>query len=693
VAENAECHHWHSWCGKFAKLDCKRRLIPVTGREHQAAGQMPRRLFHYNAGFLRDRRLRRILTLAGHTLHLGWPGQGDGVVVWGRSPFAGRGERVAARAGVPLIRVEDAFLRSVKPGRAGDAPIGLLIDDLGVHFDSATPSRLEHVLASHPLDDAGLLARAEGGMARLRAADLSKYNMHDPALAVPEAGYVLVVDQTRGDASIRHGGASDATFAQMLAAARADHPGKRIVIKTHPETSGGYRAGHFGAGDGALLTAAVSPWAVLAGAVAVYAVSSQLGWEAVLAGHRPVIFGQPWYAGWGVTDDRQPVLRRTRVLTPAQMFAAAMIVAPVWYDPCRDQLCSFETAVDHLEAQVRAFREDSAGHVAMGMRLWKRGRLQAVFGREKPLIFQDDPVRAQRLGRPLLVWAGKEPAGLTAPVVRRVEDGFLRSRGLGAELVPPLSLVTDSRGIYYDPTRTSDLEHLIAAPLPPGGRARAMALHEALVLGGLSKYNLAGGVPDLPAGKRILVPGQVEDDASIRLGAGAVRTNLGLLTAVRAANPAAVIVYKPHPDVEAGLRPGAVDTAGLADVVARGADPVALIAACDAVWTMTSLLGFEALLRGKPVTCLGAPFYAGWGLTTDLGPVPARRVARPDLAHLIHATLIAYPRYYDPISGLPCSVEVAVERLARGEMGRRGWANRVLAKGQGWLAGFAWLWR
>jgi capsular polysaccharide export protein len=668
----------------------------MADAHHQAAGGIPRRLFHYNAGFLRQARLRRMLALAGYTLHLGLPSAGDGVVVWGRSPYAGRGEAVARRCGVPLIRIEDAFLRSVKPGRAGDAPLGLMLDDLGVHFDASGPSRLERILAHDPLDDPALLARAEAAIARLIAADLSKYNMHDPGLAVPAPGYVLVIDQTRGDASIRFGGASEATFATMLAAARADHPGARIVIKTHPETAAGYRAGHFGPVDGDLLTAPLSPWRLLAGAVAVYAVSSQLGWEAVLAGHRPVLFGQPWYAGWGVTDDRAPVARRRRHLTPTQMFAAAMIVMPIWYDPCRDELCQFEDVIDHLEAAVRTYREDRAGHVAMGMRLWKRGRLQAVFGREKPLIFQDDPARAQALGRPLLVWAGKEPVGLAASVIRRVEDGFLRSRGLGAELVPPLSLVTDSLGIYYDPTRESDLEHLIGGPLPPGGRLRATRLIERLVQGGISKYNLPGTLPDLPPGVRILVPGQVEDDASIRLGAGAVRTNLGLLAAARAANPGAVIVYKPHPDVEAGLRPGVIapaDLARLADVVANHADAIALIRACDAVWTMTSLLGFEALLRGKPVTCLGTPFYAGWGLTTDLGPVPDRRKARPDVVHLAHAALIGYPRYYDPLSRLPCPVEVVIDRLATGDIPHPGRANRWLAKLQGRFAGYARYWR
>ncbi|WP_091299173.1 capsular polysaccharide biosynthesis protein [Gemmobacter aquatilis] len=650
-----------------------------------------------------------MLALAGHELRLGRPGPGDGVVVWGRSPYAARGEAVAARLGLPLIRLEDAFLRSIRPGRAGDPPLGLLIDPLGVHFDAAAPSTLERLLATDPLDDSNLLRRAREGMGRMAALHLSKYNIHDLALPLPAPGYVLVVDQTRGDAAIRHSGANASTFAEMLATARADHPTARILIKTHPETALGHRPGHFGPADLApgttLCTAALSPLALLEGAIAVYTVSSQLGFEAILAGHRPRVFGQPFYSGWGLTEDVTPHPRRRRTLSRTQLFAAAMILAPIWYDPCRDRLCSFEQALDQMEAELRAFREDRHGHVASGMRLWKRGPLQQIFGQQKPLLFRTPPARAAalaaRTGRGLLIWAGQEPPGLSTPQLRRVEDGFLRSRGLGADLVPPLSLVTDDLGVYYDPSRESRLERLITSPLPPGGAARAEALRARLIASGVSKYNLGGTLPDLPPGHRILVPGQVEDDASIRLGAGDIRTNRALLEAARTAHPGAVIVYKPHPDVEAGLRPGALDTTGLADVIARNADPLALIAACDAVWTMTSLLGFEALIRGKPVTCLGAPFYAGWGLTRDLGPIPERRqrapdghpLPRPTLDHLIHAALIAYPRYYDPVSRRPCPPEVVLDRLASGTIPRASRANRLLAKLQGAFASKAHLWR
>jgi capsular polysaccharide export protein len=680
---------------------------PLSGTDATAAlAGVPRRLYHQNLSLLRNARLHRVLQLAGHELHLGLPGPGDGALVWGRSPTAWRGEALATRRKVPLVRVEDAFLRSILPGRAGGAaPLGFLIDLVGVHFDSTAPSRMEEILGSDDLQKSNNGDDASRLIGRLLDQGLSKYNNHDPDLPTPDPGYVLIIDQSAGDASIRYSGATADTFRTMLATALRDHPDARIVIKTHPETTLGLRPGHFGPRDAGgritLLTTPVPPHRLLAHAAEVYTVSSQMGFEAILHGHRPRVFGQPFYAGWGLSRDEQPLPRRTRRLTRDQLFAGAMLLAPIWYDPCRDRLCGLEDVVRQLEAEARAFQEDRRGHVAAGMRLWKRPRLQAVFGGTRPLRFCDEPVaadqRAAAAGRSLLIWAGKVPDGFQpkAPC-RRVEDGFLRSRGLGAELVPPLSLVTDDLGIYYDPTQPSRLDRLIASPLPPGGRDRAMALIAQLRDAGLSKYNLGGDVPPLPKGQRILVPGQVEDDASIRKGAGEVRTNLALLRAVRAANPQAVLIYKPHPDVEAGLRQGAIpptDLAGLANAVATGADPIRLLAEVQEVWTMTSLLGFEALIRGLPVTCLGAPFYAGWGLTRDLGPVPDWRSPGPDLVHLAHAALIAYPRYWDPVSRRPCPPEVALDRLATGEIPHPGPANRLLSKFQGRFSSLAHLWR
>lgn len=671
-----------------------------------------RKLRAFTGGFLAHRSIARMMTGAGYPVSFGWPTHGQGVAVWGRRPVAWRGRLVARLAGAPLVTVEDAFLRSVLPGRAGAPPLGLLIDHAGVHFDHRYPSDLETLLQSGTCETPALLARARDGIARLRDERLSKYNASPPDASVPKPGYVLVVDQTRGDASVGEPGFGPDDFAAMLQAAREENPGKRILIRAHPETRDGLRKGYFGPTDAvegqvALWYAPTDPWTMLEGADAVYCLSSQLGFEAILAGHRPHVFGGPFYAGWGLTQDRQSFPRRTRRLAAEALFAAAMLEFPHWADPGTGTPIDFEQAADILAARRRAWVEDRRGQIATGMRLWKRKPLRGFLA--GPVRFQDPALRAVEAAEPgqrVLSWGvsadatAEQAAAHKGVALVRVEDGFLRSRGLGAELVPPLSLTFDDLGIYYDPTRPSRLETLIAASsnLAPRDLARARALIDALVASGVTKYNLgAGDVPVPPDGRKVvLVPGQVEDDASIRLGCGDIRTNLDLLRAARAGNPDACLIYKPHPDVEAGLRPGLIpddQLNGLADDVARKADPAALLAHADAVWTMTSLMGFEALLRGVPVTCLGAPFYAGWGLTDDRGPVPARRSSGVTLEGLAHAALIAYPRYVDPLDGLATTPEVVLQRLADGRVAHPGATNRLLSKAQGLLASRAQWWR
>ena len=663
-----------------------------------------RKLFYYNGGFLRQKRVRRILSMAGYELTLGLPDRGDMVAVWGQSPNQYRGQWIAKKRKAGLLRVEDAFLRSVQPGRAGDPPLGLILDRSGCHFDASYPCDLENILRHDPLKDTDLLCRAEQAIMRIRDNHISKYNAFETTQSPPAPGYVLVIDQTFGDAALRASGAGKAEFKAMLAAARREHPDANIIIKSHAETILGHRRGYFSAADATdtirLLATPISPWRLFDGAIAVYTISSQMGFEAILAGHTPHVFGQPFYAGWGLSKDRKPITGRTRILSRAQLFAAAMILYPIWYDPYRDRLCALEDVLDILEAQSRAWRDDHRGWVACGMRLWKRPHLQSIFGRSKRIIFQNNLAKAHhtstRHQRNLMVWASGHQ-DLAFPTTR-IEDGFLRSRGLGATLTPPLSLVADRLGIYYDPRAPSQLEQMIAdtVTLRPDQKARAERLRQQVIGAGLTKYNAGQTAAEITGTRRILVPGQVEDDASILTAAGDIKTNLALLTAVRRANPDAIILYKPHPDVEARLRLGAVpdrDTAASADRVLTNTDPGTLLTQIDEVWTMTSLLGFEALLRNKRVVTYGAPFYAGWGLTHDLGRPPTRRVARPDLLGLLYATLIAYPRYFDPVTRLPCPVEVVVDRLNESAPARHSPINRALSKLQGLCASRAAFWR
>ena len=299
---------------------------------------------------------------------------------------------------------------------------------------------------------------------------------------------------------------------------------------------------------------------------------------------------------------------------------------------------------------------------------WKRARVKQCFPAAQT-VFIDRATRVPAAGV-LLVWGMTPlPDDLPAAVtVLRLEDGFLRSVGLGADLTRPLSWVVDGRGMYYDATRPSDLEHLLShgrfdAPL----LQRAALLRERIVAERLTKYNVGAARWQRPAsaGRVILVPGQVESDASLAFGAPGMRTNAGLLQAVRTANPTAHVVYKPHPDVVARLRAkgaGEDQARSWCDEVVTDAAMGDLLLAVDEVHVLTSLAGFEALLRNKPVTCHGQPFYAGWGLTNDVVPVP-RRGRRLSLDELVAGALIEYPLYLSRSSDCLITAEQAMDEL------------------------------
>ncbi|MEM7268351.1 MAG: capsular polysaccharide biosynthesis protein [Pseudomonadota bacterium] len=608
----------------------------------------------------------------------------DAIGVWGRRGVARRGLAAARLSGKPVVTIEDGFLRSVNPG-SGAPVISLILDDVGIYYDASAPSRLEMLL------NEGVEARGvDEGIALLRESRLSKYN-NAPSSAKPQ-GHVLVIDQTAGDASIKWGGASGESFRRMLEAAKSENPGADIIIKTHPEVTGGRKNGHFSAADAdgwvQLETSLCNPWDLIEGASRVYTVSSQMGMEALIAGKLVRTFGKSFYAGWGATEDELgPISRRETTRTAAEIFAAAYFAYPTYFDPWTGELSTFTAAANALAHLRDAWLENAEPTTCAGVRLWKRRDVARFLdGPSGPPKFTDQP----QAGRRHIAWATKVEHADSV----QMEDGFLRSIGLGAALTPPLSLVLDDEGVYFDPGQPSRLDRILnAAPFDDAKRARAQKLRERIVTLGLSKYNLRGdAVVAIPEGARvILAPGQVEDDASILKGAGEVRTNADLIRAIRKAAPDAFILYKPHPDVEAGLRPGA-DAGDEADAVIRGVGAAEAMALADEVWTITSLMGFEALLRGLPVTCFGTPFYAGWGLTADRGATPKWRSARPCLVDLVHAALIDYPRYIDPVTKLPCPVEVAVERLAEGEA-NGGVGLKLLSKAQGAFASYAWLWR
>ncbi|GAB6845952.1 capsular polysaccharide export protein [Methylorubrum rhodinum] len=356
------------------------------------------------------------------------------------------------------------------------------------------------------------------------------------------------------------------------------------------------------------------------------------------------------------------------------------------FDPWTRRPIPLLDAVERVAWLTARFRGNGRRIVLVGVSGWKREALDAFAdgpgGRPLHTMAAAEAVAlARRHDGAVWAWATRCPEALPRLCTEaglpfaRVEDGFLRSVGLGASLKPGASIVVDDRGIYYDPRVESRLAHLLKDTVfPPELTGRAGALRAAIVARRLSKYNvgLAAGGLDVPQGRRIvLVPGQVEDDASVLTGSQAVRGNLALLRAARARNPDAFLLYKPHPDVEAGFRTGAIPedaTRALADRVVTGLSIVDLLDRVHHVETMTSLAGFEALIRGLTVATHGRPFYAGWGLTEDLAP-GADRGRRLALDELVAGALLIYPLYLDPVAMKPCTPEHLLDRLSEARAG------------------------
>lgn len=354
-----------------------------------------------------------------------------------------------------------------------------------------------------------------------------------------------------------------------------------------------------------------------------------------------------------------------------------------YVDPLRGGPLAVEAAIAMLGKWRRLVASNRQIAAVYGVAKWKRVTSDAL------LWDGTGPVRHRRSGSHaippaagtlVMAWMARtDAAGMarlteSGVTVGEIEDGMIRSTGLGANCVPPLSIVVDAAGPHFDPAQASELETILENE--NFGRAlleRAARLRRTLVDAGISKYgqdSAATAQQAVPRGARrtVLVTGQVEDDRSVLRG-GAGLDNLSLLQRARASERDAWIVFKPHPDVESGHRKGRIPdplALELADEIDRTSSIAALLQRVDAVHVLTSLAGFEALMRGREVVTHGVPFYAGWGLTCDLGPVPARRTRRRSLDELVAATLILYPRYVDPVTRLPCEPELLVERIAEG---------------------------
>lgn len=551
-------------------------------------------------------------------------------------------------------------------------------------------------------EDAGS-AREDALMKRLLAA-YTGTAPHADRCGMPRAKLVVIVDErvSSGDPFSGSERERRERFRSLLWTVRCRHPGEVIwVVRSADGGSGAWLSDTLKSPalrDTCTIKSPHTFRETLPDARHVYTLGATEGLYALLGGVTVHVFGTPYYAGWGLTDDCLPQPGRRFSPTRGALFYAIFVRLARYVDPATHVQGQLEAVIASIELQNEVAQRygDIDSITACGFQLWKRPFVRPFLEAGRARVRWTGKASAADARDYIAMWGAM--GGLTLLTGKRltVEDGFLHSCGLGSDLSTPRSQVMDRTGIYFDPQHPGDLVALLnEATFDEAELDRARALRESIVAAGLTKYNLGRRRPAWtpPAGVRVvLVPGQVADDASVCLGCPDIHTIEALLVEVRKRRPHTWLVYRPHPDVTAGNRDGLGNDAPLqamVDMVDTEADIVSLIEVADEVHTLTSLVGFDALLRDKAVFTYGMPFYAGWGLTHDaITDIPAR--ARPlTLDMLTAGALLRYPLYRDWELGVFTTPEAVVSLLAvqacRPHVATRWHVPRGLTKAWRWL--------
>ena len=603
---------------------------------------------------------------------------------WGLKDNTEKARKYAASNGLPYLNIEDGFIRSIGLGVKHAEPFGFIIDRSAIYYDATRPSELENLINN--CGNRSEIHRARRLMDRIVTGQIYKYNHVWGGIVLPttDRPRILLIDQTLGDLSVKYGLANAHSFQHMLDTARRQYPGGVFFVKTHPDVIAGKKKGYLTSNlpsDVTVICEDCNPFSLIEQVDHVYTVTSQMGFDALIAGKKVSCFGMPFYAGWGVTEDSIRCPRRNVRRSIEVLFDAAYLKYVRYVDPLTGHPCRLERIIDRIVCHKRVAVQNTGKVFCFGFRFWKRGIIHRFLNSPRAQVhFVKNPDAAEKLGidadSRIVVWGLRNNPDVTNLAkhygirVERIEDGFIRSVGLGSDFARPSSLIIDRSGIYFDPQKLSDLEKLLnTMEVDEKCRETARQLRQTIVSMGMSKYNTGNMTPldidGAPGQPILLVPGQVEDDASIKAGCVDIRTNLDLLQEVRRSFPEAYIIYKPHPDVLAGNRRGAVplkQAKPFCDKIVTDCNISVCLEHVDEVHTLTSLAGFEALMRGKIVFTYGRPFYAGWGLTNDRHPITRRR-RRLHFDDLVYCTLILYPRYYDWKASCFVRAEDIVEQM------------------------------
>ena len=605
----------------------------------------------------------------------------DKFYVWGLKPSGIKTKKRADFKKIRVVHIEDSFISSISINKSS-YPLGLCLDSLGIYYDSRNNSHLEELIKK-PLNQRELKEAKiiKNNWIKYR---LSKYNDSLESKS-PKKPFILLADQTKGDLSIQYGYASKDSFERMLKWALKNWPNYLIVVKVHPDVAKGYKTGYLypqklSHPNLIFLMDGGHPTDLIEKCHALCVVTSQLGFEGLIWGKEVHVFGSPFYAGWGLTIDHGIEIKRRLNHFPSleQLIFSCLSKYCIYRHPETNSLISIIDIMEWVKNQREIFFNWPNNLQAFKFTPYKARQLRKFIPRARGQKIEFINFKNELKNIKTFVWGMKNLKIKKELDIIRVEDGFIRSVGLGSHLNNPISLIFDKKGIYYDASNYSDLEIILnSSKINNSQIKRAKNLQDKILKNDLSKYNLNSAKfkmqIDRNLQEKVLILGQVETDSSIKFGIpeeSKIKTNFQLVQAVKKDFPNSLLFYKPHPDVLSGMRQFGKKEKEIykyCHEIIYDLKLNQLIDYFDRVCVLTSLGGFEALIRGKLVTTYGIPFYAGWGLTEDKLTnhryLKKRKNKSLKLEELIYHTLISYPVYLSFQSGRPTNPEQALEEL------------------------------
>jgi len=559
----------------------------------------------------------------------------DYVISWGYKKSYNKAKKISIKKNIPICFVEEGFIKSLPVYHS--VCLSILIDYKAPYYDCFQESDLEYTIKNSLLTEADK-QRSKNIMNFIVNNRITKYNDNNKVYK-KYSGAVLLVDQTADDASIKYGDATEVDFYKMVNDALSQFKPQDISLKIHPKVISGERESYildYARSKGIkIISENISPWDLFPGFSDIYVVTSQMGFEALISGAQVTCFGSPFYSGWGLTNDKKIVGRRVGFsFDLLHLFYCCYVIYPKYYNPFTSENADMENIL------LLILKKNQVS---------KLPEFNYNFLSSKKKFFINKYVDFCKESKINLTW------GLDKTIKDSyfVEDGFIRSRGLGVMHNYPFSLIIDSQGLYFDKDTSCDLDSILNSNIPDDPLLLSMAamLINKIVGHNLTKYNIPKKGFKLDSSEKniLLVIGQVEDDLSIKYGAVDVTKNSELLSLIRSENKDAYIIYKPHPDVFHGKRISEYIDPNLYDFNAGQYSIEEIYPHINSLHTITSLSGFEAIIRKIPVYTYGLPFYAGWGLTTDRYEFPeTRRTKKLTVENLFIGSYMVYPYYLCP---------------------------------------------